>query len=76
MLGFKNVRTKNGVSKTIGKQEVLFHQKSSSIKGHLPLKVIFCQRSTSIKGRMVQNAFVQNGSIDPQTGGFCMQMEI
>ena len=32
--------------------KVIFHQKSSSVKGRLPSKVVFSQRLSSIKGRL------------------------
>ena len=32
--------------------KVVFHQRSSSIKGHLPSKVVFDRRSSSNKGHL------------------------
>ena len=42
--------------------KVVFHQRSSSIKGHLSSKVIFHQRSSSIKGRLTSKVIFHQRS--------------
>ena len=41
---------------------IIFYQRSSSIKGHLPLKVIFHQSLSSIKGRLLSRVALHQGS--------------